>query len=93
MTQQTVAKHVSFEWDEGCLWWTARFYKGDVKIDFKRLTEVEEENLAEVLTSRTFEFVIPMERLIEMRDSGDWQDSEDGDTTNFELMLNDLEKN
>lgn len=86
-----MSKTVTFEWDDACYWWTARFYDGAEKVDFKRLTETEEDNLAEYLTDKTSITTVSLEDLIAKRDEGNWQD-EGGDSTNFELMLNDHEK-
>jgi hypothetical protein len=83
-------KYVVFEYNKDTFQYTARFYKNGEQFEWKRLTEIEESNLEEFLEE--LEDKVSLDDLFEARDAGVWQDSEDGDTTNFELMLLDLAK-
>lgn len=82
-------KYVVFEYNKDTFQYTARFYKNGEQFEWKRLTDTEEDNLEEFLEE--LEDKVDIAELIEARDSGMWLD-DDGDTTNFELILNDLEK-
>lgn len=82
-------KYVVFEYDQKTFLYTARFYKNGEQIEWKRLTETEEDNLEEFLEE--LEDKVDIADLLKARDSGNWQAEED-DITNFELILNDLEK-
>lgn len=83
-------KYVVFQHNKDTFQYTARFYKDGVEVEWKRLTDIEEDNLEEFLEE--LEDKVDIADLIEARDSGMWMSTDDGDCTNFELMLNDLEK-
>jgi hypothetical protein len=84
-----MSKYVIFKHDANTLRYSAEFYNGERLFTKKWLTVTEEENLEEYLDD--LEDKVSMEELFEARDSGVWQD-EDNDTTNFELVLEDLQK-
>ena len=82
-------KYVVFEYNKDTFQYTARFYKNGEQVEWKRLTDTEEDNLEEFLEE--LEDKVDIAELIEARDSGMWM-SDDGEATNFELILTDLEK-
>lgn len=84
-----MSKYVIFKHDATTFRYSAEFYNGEHLFFKKWLTPTEEDNLQEYLDD--LEDKVPLSELIEARDSGFWED-EDGDSTNFELTLNDLEK-
>lgn len=84
-----MSKYVIFKHDANTFRYSAEFYNGEHLFFKKWLTATEEENLEEYLDD--LEDKVSIEELFEARDSGVWQD-EDNDTTNFELVLEDLQK-
>lgn len=84
-----MSKYVIFKHDANTLQYSAEFYNGEHLFEKKWLTATEEDNLQEYLDD--LEDKVPLSELCEARDSGMWL-SDDDDVTNFELILDDLEK-
>lgn len=76
--------------DDEAYAYRANFFVNGVLVDWKRLTDVEEENLSEFLAKENQH--IPFETILKERQEFWWMNQVDGTPTNFDEIMDNIIK-